>query len=89
MIYCYRCTHVGFVNSPKSAAPWTACKVAFIQDPLQCKPSTTAVKAEPGKVIGVKLYFLMNHVSVCGTMMAAFVLDAILINATFQSALST
>ncbi|GFU88684.1 transposable element Tc1 transposase [Trichonephila clavipes] len=33
VIYCYRCTNVGFVNWLTSAAPWIACKGAFIQDP--------------------------------------------------------
>ena len=40
------------------------------------------------KLIGTKLSFQMNQVSVCGTMMAAFVLDAMPFNAAFQSALS-
>ncbi|GFU70294.1 transposable element Tcb2 transposase [Trichonephila clavipes] len=31
--------------------------------------------AEPGKLIGTKLSFLMNHDSICTAMMAAFVLD--------------
>ncbi|GFX77029.1 transposable element Tcb1 transposase [Trichonephila clavipes] len=34
LIYCYRCTNVGFVNSSTSASPWIACKGAFTQDPL-------------------------------------------------------
>ncbi|GFX71393.1 transposable element Tcb1 transposase [Trichonephila clavipes] len=33
LVYCYRCTNVGFVNLTTSAAPWIACKGAFIQDP--------------------------------------------------------
>ncbi|GFT84536.1 HTH_Tnp_Tc3_2 domain-containing protein [Trichonephila clavipes] len=43
---------------------------------------------EPGKLIGTKLSFQMNHALVCGTMMAAFVSDARPVNATLQSALS-
>ncbi|GFW47845.1 transposable element Tcb2 transposase [Trichonephila clavipes] len=39
----------------------------------------------PGKLIGTKLSFQMNHASVCGTMMAAFVLDAIPVNAAFPN----
>ncbi|GFV52940.1 transposable element Tcb2 transposase [Trichonephila clavipes] len=46
------------------------------------------MSTEPGKLIGTKLSFQMNHASICGTMMAAFVLDAMLVNAAFQSALS-
>ena len=42
LIYCCRCTHVGFVNSPTLAAPWIACKRAFIQDLPHGEPSTTA-----------------------------------------------
>ncbi|GFT48263.1 uncharacterized protein TNCV_4708361 [Trichonephila clavipes] len=26
LVYCYRCTNVGFVNSSTSAVPWIACK---------------------------------------------------------------
>ncbi|GFT37328.1 uncharacterized protein TNCV_1127501 [Trichonephila clavipes] len=33
LVYCYRCTNVGFINSSTSASPWIACKGAFIQDP--------------------------------------------------------
>ena len=39
-VYCYRCINVGFINSSTSAAPWTACKDAFIMEPLHSKPST-------------------------------------------------
>ncbi|GFY07207.1 HTH_Tnp_Tc3_2 domain-containing protein [Trichonephila clavipes] len=42
----------------------------------------------PGKLIGTKLSFQMIHASICGFMMAAFVLDAMPVNAAFQSALS-
>ncbi|GFT33685.1 transposable element Tc1 transposase [Trichonephila clavipes] len=34
LIYCYRCTNVGFVNSSTSAAPWIACKVPLYKIPL-------------------------------------------------------
>ncbi|GFV51560.1 transposable element Tcb2 transposase [Trichonephila clavipes] len=37
---------------------------------------------------GPKLSFQMNHASICGTMMAAFVPDAMPVNAAFKSALS-
>ncbi|GFX99742.1 hypothetical protein TNCV_257811 [Trichonephila clavipes] len=42
LVYCYRCTHVGFVNSLTSAASWIAYKGAFMQDPPHGKPSTDA-----------------------------------------------
>ncbi|GFW90254.1 transposable element Tcb2 transposase [Trichonephila clavipes] len=38
--------------------------------------------------LGTKLSFQMNHASICENMMAAFVLDAMPVNAAFQSALS-
>ncbi|GFS95235.1 putative DD41D transposase [Trichonephila clavipes] len=65
-----------------------ACKDAFIQDPLRkiingCV-CNELMSTEPGKVIGTKLSFQMNHTSICGTMMAAFVLDAMPVNAAFQ-----
>ncbi|GFV16972.1 uncharacterized protein TNCV_1768831 [Trichonephila clavipes] len=42
LVYYYRCTNVGFINSSTFAAPWIACKGAFIQDPPHGKPSTAA-----------------------------------------------
>ncbi|GFS95172.1 uncharacterized protein TNCV_2705181 [Trichonephila clavipes] len=84
------CTNVGFVNSLTSAAPCIACKGGFKQYFPHGKPSTaaSAMGTEPGKLIGTKLSFHMNHASICGTMMAAFILDAMQVNADFQSALS-
>ncbi|GFT07004.1 transposable element Tcb2 transposase [Trichonephila clavipes] len=35
-----------------------------------------------------QVFFQMNHASICGTMMATFVLDAMPMNAAFQSVLS-
>ncbi|GFW58811.1 HTH_Tnp_Tc3_2 domain-containing protein [Trichonephila clavipes] len=46
------------------------------------------LSTEPGRLIGTKLFFQMNHTLSCRTMMAAFVLEAISVNAAFQSALS-
>ncbi|GFT13489.1 HTH_Tnp_Tc3_2 domain-containing protein [Trichonephila clavipes] len=43
---------------------------------------------ELDKLIGTKLSFQMNHASICGTIMAAFVLDAMPVNAAFHSAVS-
>ncbi|GFV87082.1 HTH_Tnp_Tc3_2 domain-containing protein [Trichonephila clavipes] len=42
---------------------------------------------EPDRLIGTKS-FHMNPVPICGTMIAAFVLDAMTVNAAFQNALS-
>ena len=42
LVYCYRCINVGFFSSSTSAAPWTACKGAFMQSPPHGKPLTTA-----------------------------------------------
>ncbi|GFX32104.1 uncharacterized protein TNCV_4099531 [Trichonephila clavipes] len=46
------------------------------------------MSTEPSKLIGTKLSFQMNHASICETMMAAFVLNAMPVNAAFQRALS-
>ena len=46
------------------------------------------MSTEPGKLIGTKLSFQMNHASIYGTIMAAFVLEAMPVNAAFQRALS-
>ncbi|GFX53459.1 uncharacterized protein TNCV_4652491 [Trichonephila clavipes] len=46
------------------------------------------MSTEPGKLIGTKLSFQMNHASVCGTMSTVFVLDAMPVKATFYSALT-
>ena len=43
---------------------------------------------EPSKLIGNKLTFQIDHASICGTMMSTFLLDAMTVNAAFQSALS-
>ncbi|GFW00772.1 uncharacterized protein TNCV_2305451 [Trichonephila clavipes] len=42
LVYCYKCTNIGFVNPSTSAAPWIACKGAFIQDPPHGKLSMVA-----------------------------------------------
>ncbi|GFX30583.1 uncharacterized protein TNCV_3462311 [Trichonephila clavipes] len=46
------------------------------------------LSTESGKLIDAKLSFQINHISICGTMLAVFVLDAMSVNAAFQSALS-
>ncbi|GFX17615.1 uncharacterized protein TNCV_474151 [Trichonephila clavipes] len=89
LVYCYRSTNVSFVNLSTSAAPWIACKGAFIQDPPSRQIIDGCVcnglmNSEPEKLIGTKLSFQMNHVSICGTMMTAFELDAMPVNAAFQ-----
>ena len=40
LVYCYRCSNVGFKNSSTSASPWVACKGALVQDLPHGKPST-------------------------------------------------
>ena len=47
-----------------------------------------AVSTEPCKLIGTKLSFQMHHASICGTMMAKFMLDIMLVNTAFQNVLS-
>ncbi|GFY19311.1 uncharacterized protein TNCV_4126981 [Trichonephila clavipes] len=46
------------------------------------------MSTESGKLIGTKLSFQMNQALICEAMMDAFVLDAMLVNVAFQSALS-
>ncbi|GFU63942.1 HTH_Tnp_Tc3_2 domain-containing protein [Trichonephila clavipes] len=46
------------------------------------------MSTEPGKLIGTKLSFQMNHASICRTMMAASMLDSMPVNVAFQNALS-
>ncbi|GFW88578.1 uncharacterized protein TNCV_828471 [Trichonephila clavipes] len=46
------------------------------------------MNTEPGGLIGNKLFFLTNPALICGTTMAAFVLDAMPVNAPFQNTLS-
>ena len=46
------------------------------------------MNTECGKLIGTKFSFQINQVSVCGTMIIEFVLDAAPVNTVFQSALS-
>ena len=67
LVYCYRCTNATFVNSLSSAAPWTARKGAYTGYP---SPRTIdgcfcngLMSIEPGKLIGTKLSYLMNHAS--------------------------
>ncbi|GFT26666.1 transposable element Tcb2 transposase [Trichonephila clavipes] len=38
------------------------------------------MSTEPGKLIGTKMSFQMNHASICGTMMGTFMLDAMPVN---------
>ena len=42
------------------------------------------MSTDPGKLIGTKLSFQINHVSISETMKAAFVLDAMPVSAAFQ-----
>ncbi|GFX16724.1 uncharacterized protein TNCV_4187001 [Trichonephila clavipes] len=82
LVYCYRCTNVGFVN--------ICCTVDCMQGCLYTGfPSwqtidgyvyNGVISTEPGKLIGTKLSFQMNHASICGAMMAAFMLDAMPVN---------
>ena len=43
------------------------------------------ISTEPGNVVDIKLSFQMNYDSICGTMMAALVLNSMPTNAAFQS----
>ncbi|GFX17109.1 uncharacterized protein TNCV_4266351 [Trichonephila clavipes] len=58
------------------------------RETVDCCVCNGLMSSEPGKLIGTKLPFQMNHASICETMMTAFVLDGMPVNAAFQSALS-
>ncbi|GFU75057.1 HTH_Tnp_Tc3_2 domain-containing protein [Trichonephila clavipes] len=64
------------------------CRIPPPRQTIDSYVCNRLMSTEPGKLIGTKLSFQMNHVSICGTMMATFVLDAMPVNAAFQSALS-
>ena len=83
LFYCYRCT------KPASSIRRRLRNVLCGQDCLYTGfPSRQTidgcicnglVSSEPGNLIGTMLSFLMNHAaSICITMMAAFMLDAML-----------
>ncbi|GFX41022.1 uncharacterized protein TNCV_2217201 [Trichonephila clavipes] len=92
LVYYYRCSYVIFVNSSMSAAPSIACKGAFIQDALkanhrqlrlQWTHEHRAWQADWHQVAFAdeSRFNLWDHE-------AAFVLDAMPVNAVFLSALS-
>ena len=91
LVYCYRCTNVGFVNSFTSAAPWTARKPLhriILWQTIDVCVGNGLMNTEVSKLIDLMLPFQMNRASICGTTMAVFVLDVMLVNAAFTSALS-
>ena len=63
-----------------------------MQDSPHGKPSSAAfamgASTEPGKMIGTKMSFQVNYSSVCGTIVAAIVLDAMPVNDILHNALS-
>ena len=92
LVYCYRCTNVGFVDLSTSAESWTEWKDSFTQDPPHCKPSTAMSAMDAGALSlsslfrwCIELYF---HASICGAMIAAFALYAAPANDAFRSVLS-
>ncbi|GFV11892.1 HTH_Tnp_Tc3_2 domain-containing protein [Trichonephila clavipes] len=52
---------------------------------IDCCVCNGLMSTELGKLIGTKMSLQINHASVCGTMIAAFVLDAMPVKAAFQS----
>ncbi|GFS97945.1 uncharacterized protein TNCV_2018831 [Trichonephila clavipes] len=91
LVYCYRCTNDGFVNRRllhsglRARCLYTGSPSLQTIDGCVCNG---LMSTEPGKLISTKLSFQMNYASICWTMMAAFVLDVMPVNAVFQSALS-
>ncbi|GFV02537.1 uncharacterized protein TNCV_5017051 [Trichonephila clavipes] len=70
------CVQGCFYTGPPSRQTIDGCVCNMLMSP------------EPDKQIGTKLSFQMNHDSIYGSMMVAFVLDTMPLNAAFQSALS-
>ncbi|GFV66549.1 uncharacterized protein TNCV_3894421 [Trichonephila clavipes] len=83
-------TNVGFVNSSTSAVPWIACKGACIQDLSPANPRRLRLQwAHEHRTWADWHQVVFSDESRCqGTMMVAFVLDAMSMNTAFQSALS-
>ena len=93
LVFCYRSTNVGFVNSSTSAASWIAYENAFIQDnPSRRTHRRLSLKLAHEHIarqaIDTQLYFQMNHASIFVIMMAAFILAVMPVNAAFQSVFS-
>ncbi|GFW42256.1 hypothetical protein TNCV_1207111 [Trichonephila clavipes] len=79
--------HVGALSMTTTL--WSVCKDSFIQfykgtyssqKTIDVCISNGLINTEPGRLIGNKLSFLMNPALICGTMMAAFFLDAMPVN---------
>ena len=88
-----RCTIIGFVNSLMSAPRGLRTRMSLyrIFYTANCRQlclmghstNSRLMSTEPGKLIGTILFFEMNHAIICGTMMTAFAIDSMLINAVF------
>ncbi|GFW54704.1 HTH_Tnp_Tc3_2 domain-containing protein [Trichonephila clavipes] len=75
-------------SSRQLTANWSTATGSSSRQTIDGCVCNGLISTEPGNLIGTKLAFQINHASFCGTMVTAFVLDAILVNTAFQSALS-
>ncbi|GFW83827.1 transposable element Tcb2 transposase [Trichonephila clavipes] len=79
---------VQLAPSRQLAARWsTAASVLTSASSITIVVCNGLMSTELGKLNGRNLFFQMNHTSISETMMAAFVLDAMPLNAAFQSIL--
>ncbi|GFT21610.1 uncharacterized protein TNCV_617151 [Trichonephila clavipes] len=69
------------------AARWSIDK-SFLMSASSIHRRLLHLGLRPGKRIGTKLSFQTNHASMCWAMMATFVLEALPVNAAFQSTFS-
>ncbi|GFV29216.1 hypothetical protein TNCV_4602481 [Trichonephila clavipes] len=74
LVYCYRCTKVGIVNSSTSAPRVPLYRITLMANHRRLRMQWAHEQ--------------MNCASICGTMIAAFVLVATAVNAAFQIVLS-
>ena len=93
LIYCYRCRNMGFVIRQLLLHRGLLAKVPLYRIPLTVNHRRLyllgVLSTELNKLIGTKLFFKMNYASVSGSIVAAFVFDAMLVNLACQSTLSS
>ncbi|GFU84791.1 transposable element Tcb2 transposase [Trichonephila clavipes] len=75
-------------SSRQYAGSWFTATGSHSQQTIDGCVGNGLTSTELSKLIGARLSFQMNHASIWETMMDAFVLDAMPVNAAFQSAVS-
>ncbi|GFU49385.1 uncharacterized protein TNCV_2161851 [Trichonephila clavipes] len=88
LVYCYICTNNGFVTSSTFAAPWIACKVPLYRIPFMANHRRLCLQwaheHRGWQTDWHQVVFSDESRFNWGTMMAAFVLDAMLVNLPFR-----